>query len=77
VRVRTTGGATVLTGMPGVASVNDYGRTQDVRLTVDAQGFLTGLADRTAIDYFEIVRPSLHDIFVRIATPGGDHAAVE
>ncbi len=77
VRVRTAGGAAVLAGMPDVASVNDYGRTQDVRLNVDAQRFLTGLADRTAIDYFEIVRPSLHDIFVRIATPGGDHAAME
>jgi ABC-2 type transport system ATP-binding protein len=63
--------------MPGVQSVNDYGRMQDVRLSGDAQSFLTGLAGRTAIQYFEIVRPSLHDIFVRIATPGGDHAAVQ
>jgi ABC-2 type transport system ATP-binding protein len=69
VRVRTDGGASALAGMPGVQSVNDYGRMQDVRLTGDAQSFLTGLAGRTAIQYFEIVRPSLHDIFVRIATP--------
>jgi ABC-2 type transport system ATP-binding protein len=77
VRVRTAGGAAVLAGMPGVASINDYGRMQDVRLTGDAQQFLVGLAERTPVHYFEIVRPSLHDIFVRIATPGGDHATVE
>jgi ABC-2 type transport system ATP-binding protein len=77
VRVRTDGGPSVLAGMPGVESVNDYGRMQDVRLTGDAQRFLAALAERTPVQYFEIVRPSLHDIFVRIATPGGDHAAVQ
>jgi len=74
VRVRTSLGADALAGMPEVASVNDYGQMQEVRVKGDAQRFLTELAARTSIQFFEIARPSLHDIFVRIATPGDDHA---
>jgi ABC-2 type transport system ATP-binding protein len=74
VRVRTDGGAAALAGLPGIESVNDFGRMQDVRLTGDPQRFLTALANRTAVQYFEVVRPSLHDIFVRIARPGDEHA---
>ena len=74
VRVRTEGGAAVLAGLPGVESVNDFGRTQDVRLKGDPQRFLAALAGRTPVQYFEVVRPSLHDIFVRIARPEADDA---
>jgi ABC-2 type transport system ATP-binding protein len=74
VRVRTDGGAPALAGLPGVESVNDFGRTQDVRLKGDPQRFLATLASRTAVQYFEVVRPSLHDIFVRIARPGEEDA---
>jgi ABC-2 type transport system ATP-binding protein len=69
VRVRTTGGAAALTGMPGVQSVNDYGQMQEIRLTGDPQQFLQQLASRTPVQHFDITRPSLHDIFVRIARP--------
>ena len=69
VRVRTAGGATALAGMPGVQSVNDYGQLQEVRLSGDPQRFLQQLASRTSVQHFEITRPSLHDIFVRIARP--------
>ena len=75
VRVRTSGGAAVLAAMPEVDSVNDYGQMQEVRVKGDAQRFLGQLAARTPIQYFEIARPSLHDIFVRIARPGADHAS--
>lgn len=76
VRVRTSGGAAVLSGIPEVESVNDYGMTQEVRLRGDAQRFLANLASRSPVLYFEIARPSLHDIFVRIARPGDQHASV-
>jgi ABC-2 type transport system ATP-binding protein len=72
VRVRTSGGSSILTGLPGVESVNDHGNFQDVRLTGDPQLFLQKLADRTAVQHFEIAKPSLHDIFVRIARPTAD-----
>jgi len=69
VRLRTAGGAAVLRGIAGVESVNDHGNFQDVRLTADPQVFLRQLVEQTAVQHFEIAKPSLHDIFVRIARP--------
>jgi len=69
VRVRTAAGASVLAGMPAVESVNDYGQMQEVRVTADPQQFLRQLTTRTDVYHFEVTRPSLHDIFVRIARP--------
>jgi len=69
VRVRTAIGTAALSGLPGVESVNDYGQLQEVRLSGDPQKFLQQLAARTAVHHFDITRPSLHDIFVRIARP--------
>ena len=69
VRVRTAAGAAALRRPPGVESVNDYGQLQEVRVSGDPQEFLQQLAARTAVHHFEITRPSLHDIFVRIARP--------
>jgi ABC-2 type transport system ATP-binding protein len=69
VRVRTAAGAGALAGMSGVESVNDYGQLQEVRLAGDPQRFLHDLSSRTVVYHFEIARPSLHDIFVRIARP--------
>jgi len=72
VRVRLGGGAPVLTGLGGVESVNDHGNFQDVRLTIDPQAFLRDLVTRTEVRQLEITKPSLHDIFVRIAKPSDD-----
>jgi ABC-2 type transport system ATP-binding protein len=69
VRVRTAGGVEVIRGFPEVEAVNDFGQMQDVRLKGDSQVFLAHLAARTVVYHFEITRPSLHDIFVRIAKP--------
>jgi ABC-2 type transport system ATP-binding protein len=69
VRLRTADGVAVLAGMPDIESVNDFGQVQEVRLRGDAQAFLAHLARRTSVFHFEITRPSLHDIFVRIARP--------
>jgi ABC-2 type transport system ATP-binding protein len=67
--VRTRGGAEALGGLPGVDAVNDLGNAQEVRLSGAPQAFLVALAAKTEVQRFEIVRPSLHDIFVRIARP--------
>ncbi len=69
VRVRTAAGRAGLDAMPEVESVNDHGNFQDLRLKGDAQSFLRRLVDRSAVLHFEIKKPSLHDIFVRIARP--------
>jgi ABC-2 type transport system ATP-binding protein len=73
VRVRTSGGRAVLDKLPGIDAVNDHGNVQDLRLKGDAQAFLRALLQVTDVHEFEITRPSLHDIFVRIA---GQDAAV-
>jgi ABC-2 type transport system ATP-binding protein len=69
VRVRTAAGAQALAGLPEVDAINDFGQIQEVRLRGDAQAFLQHLVMRTAVYHFEIARPSLEDIFVRIARP--------
>lgn len=69
IRVRTAAGASALSGMPDVKAVNDYGQLQEVHFAGDPQVFLQHLSARTAVHHFEITRPSLQDIFVRIAKP--------
>jgi ABC-2 type transport system ATP-binding protein len=76
VRVKTGGGPAALGGLEDVESVSDFGNLQEVRLTGDTQRFLQRLAARTPIFHFEVARPSLHDIFVRIARPDADPAAI-
>jgi ABC-2 type transport system ATP-binding protein len=77
VRVRIDGGAAVLARMTAVESVNDYGRLQEVRLRGSVQQFLARLSTETAVHHFEVCRPSLHDIFVRIAKPTPEELAQE
>ena len=71
-RVRVSGGAAALAGLPSVESINDHGNFQDVRLMGDPQAFLQELVKKTDVHHFEITKPSLHDIFVRIARPSAD-----
>jgi ABC-2 type transport system ATP-binding protein len=69
IRVRTEHGAAALGGLDGVDSVNDFGQMQELRLRreCDPQKVLSAILLRTRVWSFEITRPSLHDIFVRIA----------
>ena len=70
IRVRTDGGRAALDGMPGVEQGGRPGQPAGgARHTGDAQAFLQALVARTTVQQFEITRPSLHDIFVRIAQP--------
>jgi ABC-2 type transport system ATP-binding protein len=72
-RVDCEAGASAVEKLPGVEKVNDYGRVQEIRLEdrTDTQEILAAIMARTRIRRFEITRPSLHDIFVRIARPEG------
>lgn len=76
VRLRTEAGVEVLRTMPGVTAINDHGQLQEVRCA-DPQALLQALAGQTRVQHFEIARPSLHDIFVRIARPTAAELAEE
>jgi len=69
IRVAAEGGAASMDGLPGVEHVRDFGQLQELRMSrgCDPQQVLRGLMDRTRVDSFTIARPSLHDIFIRIA----------
>jgi ABC-2 type transport system ATP-binding protein len=69
VRIRTSRGTAVLADMTEVEAVNDFGQMQEVRVGGDTQAFLARLTARAAVYHFEVTRPSLQDIFVRIAKP--------
>jgi ABC-2 type transport system ATP-binding protein len=68
--------------LPGVTHIRNLGRFQEMRFKGDAHGILKQAAAIGQLDHFEIIHPSLHDIFVRIAGPeageegkgGEDHA---
>ena len=67
-RVSCAGGAELLRSLPGVELVRDLGQSQELRHP-DAQALLRDLAARTTVRHFEVCKPSLHDIFIRIAKP--------
>ncbi len=71
VRLRADGAREALAGLPAVRGVIDMGRYQEVRLApgADPQELLAALAARVKVQLFEVARPSLHDVFVRIAGP--------
>jgi ABC-2 type transport system ATP-binding protein len=71
VRVQLEGDGLSWEGLPGVAAVRDLGRWQELRMDHegDTQQLLATLMRRAKVRHFEVTRPSLHDIFVRIARP--------
>jgi ABC-2 type transport system ATP-binding protein len=70
IRVELEGSPT-LDGLPGVAKATDFGRVHELRLepNADPQRILARLTELGRVRHFEIARPTLHDIFVRIAQP--------
>jgi ABC-2 type transport system ATP-binding protein len=73
VRVRTAGGVKTLEGLDGILSFKDHGNFQELRLKGDPQEFLKRLLGRTPVTLFEIKKPSLQEIFIRIAKPDGNN----
>ena len=74
IRLRTDAGASVLEGLPMVEQVLDLGRYQEVRVIGEPQALLHAVAERTTVRHFEETRPTLHDIFIRIAGPDAERA---
>ena len=68
-RVKVEGNSGDLSQLPGVEHITDFGQLQELRISpvTDTQEVLAALMERGRVAHFEQVRPSLHDIFVRIA----------
>jgi ABC-2 type transport system ATP-binding protein len=71
IRVVAEGGMRALEDLPDVEKVRDLGQVQELRMArgCDPQEVLRVLLARTRITSFSVTKPSLHDIFVRIAGP--------
>jgi ABC-2 type transport system ATP-binding protein len=69
IRVSTEGGIAAAQGLPGVERIRDLGQFQELRMAqgCDPQQVLHALVAKTSVSSFSLVKPSLHDIFVRIA----------
>jgi ABC-2 type transport system ATP-binding protein len=75
IRIRTQNAASDLKGLPGVEKINNFGQIKELRIAagVDPQTILTYLLQKTRLLSFEVAKPSLHDIFVRIAAPDSNN----
>lgn len=71
IRLQTEKGSEALEGIDGIEKINNYGKEQEVKLSAhsDAQKILTQVMKKTSVTKFEITKPSLNDIFIRIASP--------
>jgi len=69
IRVSAAGGTDVLQNLPGVEKSRDLGHVQELRMArgCDPQEVLRALVERTRVTSFSVTKPSLHDIFIRIA----------
>ncbi len=76
IRVRIDEDADILRTIQGVDKVNDYGQVQELRMSngTDSQELLRAIMSKARVKHFEISKPSLHDIFVRIAGPEAEEA---
>jgi ABC-2 type transport system ATP-binding protein len=66
VLVECDGDGAFLRRLPGVARVDDYGGYREVRLQsgADPQSLLRAVVEQGAVRRFEIVEPTLHNIFI-------------
>jgi len=73
-RVSVPGGLAAAGTLPGVEKVRDLGQVQELRMArgSDPHELLRILVERTRVDSFSVTKPSLHDIFVRIAGPAAE-----
>jgi ABC-2 type transport system ATP-binding protein len=70
-RIRSQGGMTVLRDLEGVEKITDFGNLQELRLSesADPQKIAGEIMSRTHVYSFEQSKPTLYDIFLRIAGP--------
>jgi ABC-2 type transport system ATP-binding protein len=77
-RISADGGVSKLRGLDGVERIRDFGRIQELRMKAgaDPQEILSRIMSRTRVKNFEVSKPSLHDIFVRIAGPEAEEVEI-
>jgi len=70
-RIQAENGKSILKEIQGIEKINDFGQLQEVRISpsADPQEILAAIIKKTRVIKFEITRPSLYDIFIRIAGP--------
>ncbi len=70
-RITTESGASAVEDLEGVDRISDFGRMQELRVEpdYDHQKILAAIMSRTRILSFELTKPTLYDIFIRIAGP--------
>jgi ABC-2 type transport system ATP-binding protein len=70
-RIRTEGGRSGLDNLDGVDKISDFGQIQELRIhpEADHQKILSEIMRRTRLYSFELAKPTLYDIFLRIAGP--------
>lgn len=71
IRIETDLGTAALKDIPGIENINNFGKLQEIRLSqgTDPQDILAEVLKLTRITRFELTKPSLNDIFIRIASP--------
>jgi ABC-2 type transport system ATP-binding protein len=71
IRIRTENGSRGMEEFAGVENVSNLGNVQELQIgnDRDPQQIVTEIMAQTRLRSFEIAKPSLHDIFVRIAGP--------
>jgi len=76
VMVEFDGDGSFLQGLPGVARVDDYGQYREVRLRdgADPQALLRAAVERVTVRRFEIMEPTLHNIFIEQVGGHATHA---
>jgi len=70
-RIRAEGGVAALQNLDGIQKITDFGQIQELRLHPDDdhQKILSDIMSRTRVYSFELAKPTLYDIFLRIAGP--------
>lgn len=74
IRVRLADGAAELPQVDGIHSIARIGRFIEFIISdeISSQNVLRQLAEQSSLTHFELVKPSLHDIFIHIARPNPD-----
>jgi ABC-2 type transport system ATP-binding protein len=70
-RIRSEANGSALQDLEGIEKITDFGQEQELRIAPDQdhQKILAQIMSRTRVWSFELSKPTLYDIFIRIAGP--------